>query len=168
MRPDLDALIDRNAPILQDALPFAKAKPLLKAIAKIESSFGSMNIPKHEKAFDNGGAYFNTEQRERWLRWGAWAACSYSSWQIMYPTACELGFDKAPWQRSPGDLNDDAVAIIWVIEFIKKRILSKGAQDLRQVFDAYNSGTFKDFIVPTDYIEKATKYYHEFNGAIQI
>lgn len=167
MTQDLNLLIEKNAQMLQPSLPFAKAAPLLKAIARVESSFGCFNIPKYERAFDFNGAYFNNEQRERWLKWGAWAACSYSSFQIMYTSAAELGFDKAPWNRSPADLMDDAVAIIWVIELIKKRILSKGAQDIRQVFDAYNSGTFKDLIIPHEYIEKATKFYHEYNGAVQ-
>lgn len=150
---NLREIIVSHAPMLQPKVSWADAASLLAAIAEVESSFGLYNLPKHEKIFDYGGKYFN---RDLWEDWGAWAACSYSSFQIMFPVACELGF-----RGSPEDLWNDDVAILWVLELIDRRILSKGAKTIEQFGDAYNSGSFTDSIVPMDYISKFVKAYNE-------
>lgn len=126
---------------------------LLGAIAEVESDFGALALPRHEKAYDHGGRYFD---RERWLLHGALAACSYGSFQIMYATACELGFD---WRRSPLDLQSDEVGIIWVVEYIRRRCLDRGAQTISQIGDAYNSGSFKDGNYPQEYVNKLSLAY---------
>lgn len=150
----LTELCKSYGPSLEKVAPWLDGECLLKALAMNESALGVYNVPKHEKAYDLGGTY---GKRELWARFGSWAACSYSSWQIMYPVALELGFT-----GSPMDLWHDDTAINYVVELIKRRIIARGATDIKQVFDAYNSGSFKDSIVPHDYIEKGCKNYEMF------
>jgi len=137
--------------VLEKSAPWLDGEILLKSIATVESSYGLNNIPKYEKAYDRGGIYYNTTLG---MKYGAWAACSYSSWQIMFPTATELGFT-----GTPIDLCNDAIAIYWVIEYIKKRALDKGATKIQEIYDAFNSGSFRDKFIPTDYIGKCTDAY---------
>lgn len=153
---DLKAIILKNAPILQARMPWANAAWLLGALAEVESTFGTNNVPRYEKAYDEGGIYYrrSPEVRARHVRWGDWAHCSYSSFQVMFHTACELGF-----RGTPLDLWKDEVAIFWVIEFIRKRAIEKGAKTLSEIFDAYNSGTHRDRIVPEEYIAKGLGNY---------
>lgn len=149
----LRRIIVENAPSIKDRMPWGDPARLLGAIATVESAFGKYNVPKHERAFDFGGRLFN---RELWLKWGSIQACSFSSWQIMFPVAVELGFDK---NRHPCELSDDSIAIHWVIEYLKKRVFDRGAKTIREVADAYNSGSFKDSIVPFEYIGKVIQAY---------
>lgn len=153
---NLTELCKSYGPTLEKVAPWLDGECLLKAIAMNESSLGAYNLPRFEKAYsyNYNGLYAN---RDLWKRYGDWAAMSYSSWQIMYPTAVELGFT-----GSPIDLWHDATAINYVVELIKRRIIAKGATEIKQVFDAYNSGSFKDLIVPKDYIEKGCKNYEMF------
>jgi len=150
--PSLVELIKEKAPVLQAQLRFeCDAASLLCAIAEVESAFGKYNLPKHENSYDHGGRWFN---RLLWTKWGAWAACSYSSFQIMFPVAVELGFT-----GSPMELADDRVAIDWVIKYIEKRILRYMPTRIDQIADAYNSGSFRDYIIPYDYINKFLPAY---------
>ena len=151
----LRAAITFGAAALQPLMPWCDCIALLGALAEVESQFSAYNVPKYEKNYDWGGPYFNGDQRDRWLKWGSWAACSYSSWQMMFPTACELGF-----RGTPMDLCDDGVAVHFVVEFMKKRLLAKGFhQRLSDVADCWNSGSADDLMVPTEYIAKFTEAY---------
>lgn len=131
---------------------------LLGTIAEIESGFGQYALPKYEKLYDFGEKY---SDHAKWLKWGAWAACSYSSFQIMYPTACEFGFDSAPWNRNPMDLWDDEIAVLFVVDLLNTRILGRGARNLFQIADAYNSGSFQDDVYPMEYINKFKVIYSQ-------
>jgi hypothetical protein len=154
----LEKVIEAGAKMLQPMMPWADAAKLLKAIAMVESSFGLIAVPKHEKAYDWGGTYF---RKDLWFKHGSLVAMSYSSFQIMYGVAVELGFDE---NRHPCELNDDEVAIYFVVDLIRKRILARGAQTLQQVADAYNSGSFKDGIIPSIYI---AKFMDAYEGTVQ-
>lgn len=156
----LEKIIKSAALMLKPHLKFADPYGVLCAIATVESSFGTNNVPRYEPAYGQLGAYYNTEQKERYMKYGAAACCSFSSFQILYPTACELGFDSSPYTRSPLELTSDEVAIFYVIEYIKNRILAKGADTLEKLFDAYNSGTFRDSNIPTNYIRVALQAYN--------
>jgi len=163
----LDFIINNAASTLKFDIKFGDAKGILKALATVESSFGSNNVPRFEKAYSPMGIYYNAEQKERYAKWGAAACCSYSSFQIMYPTACELGFDSSPWARNPQLLSNDEVAIFYVIEYIKKRVISRGAQTVEQLFDIYNSGSL-DKNIPADYIRVAMQAYNTNQNADHI
>jgi len=151
----LPILIRDHAAVLKDQMPWADPERMLLALVDVESARGRFAIPRHEKSFDTGGRWFNKELSRRW---GAWSACSYSSFQIMYPVAVELGFDP---ERSPADLNDDDIAIHWAIEYIRRRILGRGAKSVRDFADAYNSGSHRDDFVPVAYCDKFVKAYNE-------
>lgn len=147
----LRSLILRWGVVLEERMKFASGVRVLAAIAEVESSFGHFSLPRHEKSFDVGGPYF---KKDLWTAWGSWAACSYSSFQIMFPVAVELGY-----RGSPTTLWDDEVAIHWVIEYIRKRILDRGCDNLHDFADAYNSGSFRDAFVPQSYIAKFLSSY---------
>lgn len=151
MKLHLNRIIETHGLVLSKKAPWMYGDVCLAALATIESSYGIHNIPRYEKAYDRGGIYYNAQLG---MKYGAAAACSYSSWQIMYPTAVELGFTGAPTE-----LNNDCVAIYFVMEYIQKRILDKGCERLQDLFDAYNSGTFRDRIIPEEYIAKGMDAY---------
>lgn len=74
----------------------------------------------------------------------------------MFVTAVELGFN-----GSPLDLWKDEIAIKWVIKLINERIIGRGAKTLEEIADAYNSGNFRDSIVPEKYIADLKRHYEE-------
>lgn len=154
----LPVIIREHAPILRLGMPWADPEKVLLALVAMESAGGRRAVPRHEKSYDRGGKWFNADLARLW---GSWAACSYSSFQIMYPVAVELGFDP---QRSPGDLHDDEVAIHWVLAYIQKRIIDKGATSVRDFADAYNSGSHRDSFVPVAYVNGFVKAYKEAGG----
>lgn len=159
----LNNLIERAALLLQPDLKFASATGVLTAIATVESSFGSNTASRFEKSYAPLGRYYVVDQKDRYTKWGSASCCSYGSFQIMYPTACEMGFDNDTYLRSPHLLTEDEIGIFYVIELIKKRVLARGASTLEQLFDAYNSGSFRDSIIPTQYIKDAISSYNSAN-----
>jgi hypothetical protein len=148
----LRKIIQTAAPVL--GVSFADPLRVLGALAEVESSFALCNRPRHERAFDFGGRYANEELCKRW---GAWAACSYSSFQIMFPVAVELGFDP---KRSPVDLWDDEIAIHFVVEYIRKRILARGITKIENLASVYNTGMPCDLhAVRPIYVDRFLKAY---------
>ena len=150
----LTETIKRNAPKLQGHLSFADAALLLGAIAEIETKYLELNVPKHEAAYDWHGKYFDFNL---WQLHGSLAACSYGPWQIMFPVAVELGFN---CNIQPYSLTEPVNSIHWVIEYIVRRALKKGADNIEKVFDAYNSGSCRDEIIPIHYIERGVEAYY--------
>lgn len=129
---------------------------ILLALADVESSGGTNNVPKHEPAYDYGGYYWKRAPhvRAEVRRWGAFAACSYSSWQILHILACEVGYD-----GDPVALRDDGAAIPWVVKALNLRIFDKGALTVRDVGDGWNSGSFKDTNMVPEYTAKLERAY---------
>jgi len=135
---------------------------ILATIATVESSFGERSILRHEPAYMPDGYYYknSTQVQERWKRWQILSACSFSSFQILYTTACELGFDHQPWDRNPIELWDDRIAAQFVVKYLVKRVISKMPDNsLERLFDGYNSGNPRDGIIPHEYIQKSLKAY---------
>ena len=159
----LQFLISRAAPMLQPDLKFASAEALLLAIASNESSLGLNTAPRIEKVYDVGGKYCTFEQKVCIDKYGYKAAASYGIFQILYATACDLGFDNKPWNRPPEELAIPEVNIFYAIEYIKKRCLQKGAKTIELIFDAYNSGNCLDQSKPVDYIRNGTIAYNKYN-----
>lgn len=153
---NLVKIIQNWAPVLlQPKIEWAETRALLAALAEVESNFGENAVPKYEKAFDWNGPWARPDILKRW---GAWGACSYSSFQIMYQVAVELGFDS---ERSPAELHEDEVAFIYVAAYIDRRILRCGAKSVRDFADGYNSGSHRDDIIPIQYIERFETAYDE-------
>jgi hypothetical protein len=130
---------------------------LLWAIAGCESAFGRQReFVRAEPAYMPGGRYHRAPHlRGMYQHWGVLAASSFGSFQILFVAAAELGYS-----GHPIDLQKDETCGMWATELIKRRfIVGQGAKTLRDVLDAYNSGTYKDAGVPESYIEKAERYY---------
>lgn len=112
--------------------------------------------PRFEPAYAPEGYYYehSSEVRDRWTFYGRASACSYSNFQILFNTACELGYNGPPLA-----LDKDSLAIEYVCRYIRHRIIDRGATKPEHVADAYNSGSFKDEIIPDAYIRKFMRYY---------
>ena len=148
--PKLDGLITH------DGKPVPGAN-LLWTIAGLESGHGAKrDYARYEAAYGPGGVYYRqTTMRALYSKYGAAAACSWGSWQIMYVCAKEMGFSGPPWE-----LTDDYAAVVPVVELIYLRIVKlQRAKTLSEVLDSYNSGNFKDRIIPEDYIAKGITFY---------
>jgi hypothetical protein len=128
----------------------------LAAISLCESSGGVHRVPRFEKGYAPGGAYYNSNL---YNKWGAWACCSYSSFQIMFATATELGYDSNPVELH---LKDE-VAIVWVKKYFEKRCFSKTTKfiTIGNAGDAYNTGSFFSGVPPAKYISELYTYYTE-------
>lgn len=131
---------------------------LLWAIAGNESDYGRLaEYARHEPAYMPGGRYYQRafDQRVAWQRWGIAAACSWGAWQVMAPTAREMGYD-----GPPSGLMDHEACCRWATALIVHRFIdAHGARSLRDVLDAYNSGNHADRVVPADYITKGLAAY---------
>ncbi len=149
---------------------------MLKALAVVESSFGLNNIPRHEDSWcrnmsglrvvrvmtngsfttiQRGAANVNAIVRQRHEKWGCAACCSWSPWQIHYQTAADRGFGSAPWM-----LMDAEIALDFVSLELNRIIAGPSpSETVEQIADAWNSGNYRDRIVPADYIAKVRAAY---------
>lgn len=128
---------------------------LLKAIAMRESRYGVLTTPRREPAYCPKGRYFDAAQARRYQRYGSAAACSYSSFQVMFPVACELGYAGTPEQ-----LGGDAEGIQWAVELLNTRIFGRDqARTIEEIGDAYNSGSCKDRFKPIAYMQAVKGFY---------
>ena len=132
------------------------ADALLWAIYWCERYTKGNRVPRFERAYAPGGVYYITSAlvRQEFAKWGAWAACSYSNFQILYITAVELGYTSPPLA-----LDRDETALPFVVKYVNDRILAKGAQTPYDVADAYNSGSFTDDRNPMTYKRKFRRMY---------
>lgn len=131
---------------------------MLWAIAGNESTFGKRSeFVKHEPAYLPGGTYYQRSKdlQQAYYRFGVLAGSSFGPFQIMYPTACELGF-----LGDPIELQSAEKSVIYVAKLISERFIKRqGAKTLSDVLDAYNSGSSRDAIVPQAYIDRGIHYY---------
>jgi hypothetical protein len=77
----------------------------------------------------------------------------------MFPTANELGFE-----GTPQELDEDKVAIVWVVELLKRRVIwmarkARGFAPIEAIYDGYNSGNPNDKRIPEAYIRKGLVCY---------
>lgn len=153
----LDELIKKYCERLSDISFNYDKEILLKTIATKESSYGKNNKPRFEKAYYIGGSLyknFNNTYRSLIEEYKKDAACSWSSFQIMFMNAYDMGY-----KGKPSDLSNDEIAIPFVIDYINKRILKRNPKKLEDIFDAYNSGSFSDRVVPQSYISGSMNVY---------
>lgn len=131
----------------------------LLATCGVESSFGKNCGLRTEPAYSPGGLYYkrSPEIQKAFGLYGYAACGSWGPWQIMYPTAAELGFGGLPWELY------GAASLPWVIRLLNVRFLphveGPEAEIVKQLADAYNSGNSKDQAVPVPYINKVLGYY---------
>lgn len=146
-------LITEYAPLIGEAVD---SEALLWAVYECEKYTKQYRVPRFEHAYAPGGLYFrnSTMVRREYAKWGSYAACSFSNFQIMFIVARELGYDAPPLA-----LDKDSVALPYVVRYINTRVLKRGAATVEEIADAYNSGTHKDDIKPERYINKFTRKY---------
>lgn len=129
---------------------------LLWALSGNESSFGLNATPRHEPAYDVGGAYAkNPEQAALLATYGSSGACSYGAWQLMLVN-CAQG-------TSPDDMERVDRCALETVRFINARILKgEGATTIAEIAEAYNSGKWRWMEVPpgvATYAADCVKYY---------
>ena len=126
---------------------------VLWAFAGVESSYGRDRLlARLEPSYSPGGAFYRQSKavRDLWARWGPGANCSYGSWQMMFPTAVDLGYPGTP----EGLQADDVLAPL-VCHYLAR---AQGGT-LENAADSYNSGSWRDRFVPLDYLAKIVAAY---------
>ena len=86
-------------------------------------------------------------------KYGANVACSFSSFQILYWTARDLGYEGHPFF-----LCGDDIAIPYVVKYCNWKL--KKAKNIGEFADMYNSGSIDEYI-PTLYINNFKEKYEE-------
>lgn len=134
-------------------LPDIDGMKLLRAIATVESKYGQWNVARHEMSYHYGGKY---EDKGSSKEYGCISHCSLGPWQIMYPNARKM----YQWV-TPRELEESPfVALICTVAWINTIIIKQqGAKTIEAIADAYNSGNWRDSIIPSNYIGKVKKVY---------
>lgn len=171
-------LIEERAPEIGLAPTLLSRERLLAALAMVESSGGRDLRFRFERSFYRGGAYFDRDpnMQERMNRWEAGVqdatrdcaakltACSFGPWQILYTTAAELGFDRAPWE-----LADPRTNAYFAVRLINRRIIPRLPEEallgeesaVKGIADGYNSGNPNDRHIPVAYMARVWQYYQD-------
>lgn len=135
---------------------------ILHALAEVESKHGAHGLAtRHEQAYCYGGFYYRGPNGDDLRRlstvWGCLVHCSYSSWQLLFMAAYELGF-----RGDPCELRNDKAAIHWVIKYLNRRILDRWPRiSVEGLADAYNSGRPDDATRPVNYIAAFEEAYRK-------
>jgi hypothetical protein len=165
IREDLVHTIEQNAgnlifpnPFLVDAaLTPVEPRVMLAAFSLNESSGGYNNKPRYEPAYGPGGKYYKGLQATLYDLYGKMASSSVSSFQLMYVIFREFGFAYSPDQAS-----NDKNAVPIVVKYFNNRIFKNNEPNfLGMAGDAYNSGNWRDYIVPIDYMNRLLKNYNK-------
>lgn len=136
---------------------------LLWALAGNESSFGANCAPRHEHAYDVGGAYAkNPEQAALLEKYGSAAACSYGPWQILL-----VNVQPAPKTGQPAvgpeDMARPDFCAMKTVQFLNRRILEpQKPTTVEEIAEAWNSGKWRWQDVPPGvetYAADCRKYY---------
>lgn len=145
---------------IADQVNFMKEVPhiendlFLLALSGVETTFGTNNKPRFERAYSPEGKYGTSDQMKHlYPLYGTDACCSYGPWQILFVTAYSLGY-----RGLPIDLEFASTSLVWTIKFLNKWI-SEGADTLEKLADCWNSGTYRDLNIPYPYIDRLKLIY---------
>lgn len=136
----------------------AEGKPLdgpklLWALSGRESSFGQNMKPRHEPAYDVGGAYWKVsdEVKEGCALYGRDFACSYGPLQV-------LAVNAQAW--TPEELGKDPyIAMVAARSFIREYVIKrKRAHTLAEICQCWNGGHVGATTTP-GYVEEVTHHY---------
>ena len=150
-------LIEEAAPSLEPMPPSIEGAATLWGLFNCERYSEANPFPRFEPAYAPGGYFYehSPDVQARWAEYDRASACSYSNWQILFNTACELGYTGDPYA-----LDDDKTALPFVVAYIKRRAIGAGATMPEQVARAYNSGSINGHAVP-GYVDKFMASYNE-------
>lgn len=105
---------------------------LLWALSGNESSFGLNVTPRHEPAFDHGGAYSTSGNMPALLEeYGSAAACSYGPWQVLLTNAATF---------APDDFTDLSTACQATVSFLNSLLRRFKPTSLVQIGECWNAG----------------------------
>jgi len=151
-------LIVKHASALRPMPDTLNAEALLWAVYHCEKYTTAYPNPRFEPSYAPGGYYHDTAQhvRDAYAEYGRDAACSYSNFQILYIVATELGY-----VGPPRALDKDSFALPFVIKYINRRVLARGADTPEEVADAYNSGSYTDSHKPEGYMKRFRYFYDQ-------
>ncbi len=125
---------------------------VLWALSGVETGFGLNCMPRHEKGYCTGKYSLHPTIVTLTKRWGHAAHSSFGVWQVMLgnlgPNASPESFDTAV-----------GCAEIAVTHINANILRGCTAITLAQIADAYNSGNFRDAIVPEVYIAAVARNY---------
>lgn len=130
--------------------PDVDGPQLMWALAGNESSFGANCTPRFEKSYFSGRYSKEPPMPHLISLFGEAAACSYGPWQVML---CNC------YGYKPEEFSDLEKCAEAFIAFLNRQLERQKPVTLKEVFDMYNSGNWRDSIVPTDYIAKGVKNY---------
>lgn len=130
---DVAAQCRALAPQLKNIPPGVEPANLLWAICGNESSYGVDCTPRHEPAYDAGGAYAASPAQAPLLRlYGPAAACSYGPMQVMFCNA-------QPGVR-PDDFSDLATGIRAGVFALNALLARFKPERIAEVGYCYNGG----------------------------
>jgi len=154
------ALISLFAPSIGPTPPAIDGAACLWGLFNCERYTADNPDPRIEPSYAPGGYYYDhsPDVRERWAQYDHDSACSYSNWQILFNTACELGYEGAPQ-----DLDEDDIALPFVVQYIQRRALNAGAIQPEQIARCYNSGSINGQPVP-GYVDKFMAAYEGYSA----
>ena len=130
---DVASMCRTLGPLLKNVPPGVAPASLLWAICGNESSFGVNCTPRHEPAYDAGGAYADSLTQAPLLRlYGPAAAYSYGPMQVM--------FCNAPPGVRPADFNDLATGMRAGVFALNKLLAHFRPARIAEVGYCYNGG----------------------------
>lgn len=150
------------AQIIRDLAPGLQCPPdidpvkLLWAIAGRETTFGDNCTTMHEQAYCYGGKYSkDAVVKSLSYEFGCLAHQSYGPWQILFYEAHRFDPKATPVQL----LTSPSYCGGLVIKKLNEIFTKQGVKTVREIADAWNSGTARDSIIPKDYMDAVEKYY---------
>jgi hypothetical protein len=127
---------------------------ILWALSGNESSFGANLDPRHEDIYCTGKYSKNPDIVRLTAKFGHAAHSSWGPWQIMLSNCSP--------DTSPQDMASLDRSALETVTFINRRIFKyEKAATLEAIADAYNSGDWRDRIVPEKYIADFLHYYND-------
>lgn len=138
---------------------------LFWAIAGCESSFGANCAPRHEPAYCTGQYSKSPQVRALTTQFGHAAHCSFGPWQTLLVNVERFGPGDvllADDEVTPDDMIDCDIAARRAVDFMNQNIFRREhASTVAEIADAYNSGDWRDRIVPQQYIADCQRYYND-------
>ena len=147
---DFDELCRMGGQMLHDERVDVDFEALLWAIGGVESSHGRFYGPRHETAYCRGGRYYD---RKLTRKHNCMAHCSYGPWQLMYANAVSIKKAITP-ELMLEPLHALPITVGWM-----RRVINRGAVTVRDIADAWNSGSHRDKFIPVAYIKKVEALY---------
>ena len=148
--------IEQEAANLQVSGPFDR-RAILAAFTDVESGpWGARaEAGLFEDRYYRGGTYYRRHVIELVHKYESLAACSYGPWQVLFPTAFELGY-----RGHPVGLLEPAICAVYCVKILNGRVADKSA--LENFTDGYNTGNDRDRVLPaTNYTENFIQAYDE-------